>query len=135
MSEAFLSGGCLCGAVRYRITGTPRYLCYCHCESCRRAAGAASVPWATFAREQFALTAGAPLEYRSSARVLRGFCGTCGSPLTYRNEARPDEVDVIVTSLDDPGPLAPAAHVWVAEKLPWVRIEDGLPRHEHGANP
>jgi hypothetical protein len=135
MPDALFSGGCLCGAVRYRATGAPRYLCYCHCQSCRRAAGAASVPWATFARQQFELTAAAPLEYRSSAHVLRGFCGACGSPLTYRNEARPDEVDVILTSLDEPGPLAPTAHVWVAEKLPWVLIEDDLPQHERGANP
>jgi hypothetical protein len=135
MSDSLFSGGCLCGTVRYRATGAPRYLCYCHCQSCRRAAGAASVPWATFARQQFEFTAGAPVEYGSSAHVLRGFCGACGSPLTYRNDARADEVDVILTSLDEPAALAPAAHVWVAEKLPWVRIEDGLPQFERGANP
>jgi hypothetical protein len=133
MSEPVFAGGCLCGAVRYRAVGAPRYLCYCHCESCRRAAGAASVPWATFAGGQFELTAGAPLEHRSSAHVRRGFCGVCGSPLTYRNQARPDEVDVILTSLDAPGLLAPAAHVWVEDKLPWVRIDDDLPQHPRGA--
>jgi len=135
MSEPVFGGGCLCGAVRYRVAGAPRYLCYCHCESCRRAAGAASVPWATFARERFELTGAAPLEYRSSAQVLRGFCGTCGSSLTYRNEARPGEVDIILTSLDEPALLAPAMHVWVADKLPWVHIDDGLPQHAAGANP
>jgi len=135
MSEAVFTGGCLCGAVRYRATGAPRYLCYCHCESCRRAAGAASVPWATFARDGFEFTAAAPVQYRSSTHVLRGFCGTCGSSLTYRNEARPAEVDVILTSLDQPALLAPAAHVWVSDKLPWVHIGDQLPQHAAGTNP
>jgi hypothetical protein len=135
MSEPVFSGGCLCAAVRYRATGAPRYLCYCHCESCRRAAGAASVPWATFAREHFELSGATLVEYSSSAYVRRGFCGTCGSSLTYRNETRPAEVDVILTSLDEPALLVPAMHVWVADKLPWVHIDDGLPQHAAGANP
>jgi hypothetical protein len=67
--------------------------------------------------------------------VRRGFCGTCGSSLTYRNETRPAEVDVILTSLDEPALLVPAMHVWVADKLPWVHIDDGLPQHAAGANP
>jgi hypothetical protein len=135
MSEPVFNGGCLCGAVRYRARGVPRYLCYCHCESCRRAAGAASVPWATFARKCFELSGAAMTEYRSSAQVLRGFCGTCGSSLTYRNEGRPAEVDVILTSLDEPARLAPTMHVWVEDKLPWVHIDDDLPQHPAGANP
>jgi len=135
MPEPVFSGGCLCGAVRYRASGEPRYLCYCHCESCRRAAGAASVPWATFLRGRFELSGAALTQYRSSAQVLRGFCSTCGSSLTYRNEARPQEIDVILASLDEPALLVPVMHVWVAEKLPWVHIEDGLPQHAAGANP
>ncbi len=135
MSEPVYSGGCLCQAVRYRVTGAPRYLCYCHCESCRRAAGAASVPWATFAAAGFVLTGAAPVEYRSSAHVVRSFCGACGSSLTYRNAARPGEIDVILSSLDQAALLAPAAHVWVADKLPWVHIDDGLPQHAAGSSP
>src|ERR1700722_8935174 len=135
MSEPVFSGGCLCGAVRYRATGEPRYLCYCHCASCRRAAGAASVPWATLARQGFEFSGAAMVEYRSSAQVLRGFCGTCGSSLTFRNEARAAEIDVILASLDEPERLAPAMHVWVAEKLPWVHIGDALPQHAGGASP
>jgi hypothetical protein len=135
MSEPVFNGGCLCGAVRFRAMGAPRYLCYCHCESCRRAAGAASVRWAKFGRERFELTGAAVVEFRSSAQVLRGFCGTCGSSLTYRNETRADEVDVVLTALDEPALLAPAAHVWVADKLPWVHIDDDLPQHARGASP
>jgi hypothetical protein len=126
-------GGCLCGAVRYEATGSARNLCYCHCESCRRAAGAASVPWATFERARFRITRGELTEYRSSAPVLRGFCALCGGSLTYRNEARAAEIDVILVTLDEPAQLAPQMHVWVADKLPWVLIADGLPQHSGGA--
>ena len=133
MPELVYPGGCLCGAVRYEARGVARYLCFCHCASCRRAAGAALVPWATFARSQLNITRGALAQYRSSAEVLRGFCAACGSSLTYLNEARAEDIDLALASLDEPGALAPTMHMWVEDKLPWVSIEDGLPRHAAGA--
>ena len=133
MSESQYSGGCLCGALRYRATGTARNLCYCHCESCRRAAGSPTVPWATFERAHFQLLRGALSEYRSSARVLRGFCAACGTSLTYRSDNRPTEIDVTLGTLDEPTRLVPQMHVWVADKLPWVTIADALPQWPGGA--
>ncbi|HEY1491297.1 MAG TPA: GFA family protein [Steroidobacteraceae bacterium] len=132
MPDLVYPGGCLCGAVRYEARGAARFLCFCHCHSCRRAAGAPLVPWATFARSQVEITRGALRQYRSSAGVLRGFCGACGSSLTYYNEARADDLDLSLASLDDPRALAPAMHLWVQDRLPWVSIEDGLPRHAAG---
>lgn len=132
MESPSYSGGCLCGALRYEAAGPARNPCFCHCASCRRAAGSASLPWATFERARFRLTHGALREYRSSATVLRGFCAHCGTCLTYRNENRPGEIDVTLGSLDEPAALSPQMHVWVAEKLPWVLIADGLPQYAHG---
>jgi len=126
------SGGCGCGTVRYAVTGPARWPCYCHCASCRRAAGAPLVAWATFERAGFTLLHGALREYRSSPAVLRGFCAACGSCLTYRREARAAQIDVTLASLDEPASLAPQMHVWTAEKLPWVRLEDGLPQYPAG---
>jgi hypothetical protein len=130
MSVAAYPGGCLCGAVRYEAAGTARNPCYCHCTSCRRAAGAHCVAWATFERARLRLLRGELREYRSSAGVLRGFCAVCGTSLTYRDEARDADIDVTLASLDEPARLAPQMHVWAREKLPWVVIEDGLPQHQ-----
>jgi hypothetical protein len=132
MSEVRYTGGCMCGAVRYRLTGAGTNLCYCHCASCRRAAGAPAVPWGTFARDAFGVTRGHLAEYRSAPPVLRGFCAQCGTSLTYRHERRAAEIDVTLASLDDPGAFAPTMHVWVSDKLPWVSIGDGLPQFERG---
>ena len=71
-------------------------------------------------------------EYRSSGQVLRGFCAGCGTALTYRNEQRPEEIDLTLPSLDAAARFAPKMHVWVAEKLPWVQIADGLPQYPSG---
>jgi len=121
-------GGCFCGAVRYEVSGVPRTLCYCHCESCRRAAGSPAVAWATFDRAGFRVTRGRMREFNSSPRVTRGFCERCGSGLTYAHEARPGDIDVTLVTLDAAAALAPTMHVWVADKLPWVRLDDGLPQ-------
>lgn len=130
MPPSVYVGGCLCGGVRYEITGSVSNPCFCHCASCRRATGAPMVPWGTFAREAMRVMRGRLSEYQSSAHVWRGFCARCGTSLTYRHEARPADIDVTLATLDDPTLLAPLMHVWVKHQLPWVAIGDDLPRHE-----
>jgi len=127
-----LSGGCLCGALRYRL-GPPRCAStLCHCESCRRASGAHSVGWVTVRPQDVEWLTGTPREFGSSPGVWRGFCATCGTPLTYRSERRPEEFDVTLASLDDPGAMPPADHIWMADAVAWDRPADGLPQFPAG---
>jgi hypothetical protein len=86
------------------------------------------VPWGTFAREAVRIVHGRLSEFRSSAQVARGFCAQCGTSLTYRHEARAGEIDVTLSTLDDPTLLPPRMHVWVKDRLPWVAIGDDLPQ-------
>jgi hypothetical protein len=132
MSEASrdLTGGCLCGAIRYRANGTPRHVTHCHCITCRRASGAPFVTWFTVDETAFAWTQGTPVSYRSSASAERSFCPRCGTQLAFREAHRTGEVDVTAASLDDPAALQPQDHTWVSRKLPWIAIEDHLPRHD-----
>ena len=123
------SGGCLCGRVRYVARGDATNLCFCYCESCRRAAGAPMVPWGTFAAENFSIVQGRLAEYHSSPSVTRGFCADCGTSLTYRREERGAEIDVTLASLDDPAALVPQMHIWVEDKPSWVIIADDLAQH------
>ena len=128
MNDPVAEGGCLCGAVRYRAAGAGGHPTLCHCRSCRRASGAPVVAWVTFPRAGFAFVRGAPVRHRSSAPVLRSFCGACGTALTYQHDAFPDGVDVTTVSLDDPEPWAPADHTWTSHRLPWLHLGDDLPR-------
>ena len=134
VAEYCYMGGCRCGAVRYEAQAPAFNLCFCHCTSCRRAAGASPVAWASFTRSKFRVTAGMLAETHSSAHVLRGFCAACGTCLTYRHDGRGDDIDVTLGSLDEPARLAPVMHVWVEDKLPWVLIADQLPQHPRGAS-
>lgn len=122
-------GGCLCGDVRYRIEGEPSSSGVCHCRTCRGAASAPALPFATFPCDRFAFTQGQPREFRSSPSVARGFCGRCGSPLTYRADDAPDRIDVMTCSLDDAEAVPPRFHVWVGHKLNWECVADGLPAY------
>ncbi|HEY8121684.1 MAG TPA: GFA family protein [Myxococcota bacterium] len=128
MSEATYAGGCGCGAVRYEARGPAENLCFCHCASCRRAAGASPVAWATFATDRFRVTRGALALRRSSPPVERGFCAACGTSLSYRHDARADAIDVTIASLDAPAALRPACHIWLADRVDWAPLADGLPQ-------
>jgi len=124
-----LIGGCLCGKVRYRAGKLLYPATFCHCESCRRAAGAHVVAWATVRRCDFNFEQGRPVEYVSSAGVLRTFCGDCGTPLTYWREGRSEEIDLTIGSLDDPSLVVPVDHIWMEDAPSWDGSTDPLPRH------
>lgn len=128
MRSTVYEGGCLCGAVRYRIKGDAVIAAYCHCRSCTLSSGAPVVAWVTFEKEAFAVTDGKPVEHASSQPVKRSFCGRCGSALTYTHDERPTQIDVTLSTLDDPQELVPQCHVWVSERRPWFTIGDDLPR-------
>ncbi|HEX4151589.1 MAG TPA: GFA family protein [Steroidobacteraceae bacterium] len=119
-------GGCLCEAVRYRITGEPSSSVICHCDSCRRASGAPTVAWLTFDRTCFEITAGEPASFPSSPGVIRQFCGRCGSALTYENIKTPASIDVTAATLDEPEAFPPTAEVWLENRLHWQPTDSSL---------
>ena len=119
-------GGCLCGAVRYRIADPPLSSAICHCTSCRRASGAPTVAWVTVDRKQFEILSGKPAAFRSSPGVKRQFCGQCGSPLTYENAQSPGSIDITTASLDDPNGFPPSVEVWLEDKISWQPTDPNL---------
>jgi hypothetical protein len=127
-ATATREGRCLCGAIRYRVTGEPIWVGHCHCETCRRSCSAAFATFAGFPRERFEILSGSPGIYRSSPGVERRFCRDCGSPLTYEGARWPTETHILLCSLEDPAALQPTFHTRTAEQLPWVHLADGLAR-------
>ncbi len=128
MKATVISGGCLCGSVRYEITGPPVDITHCHCADCRRSSGAPLVTWASFRRRDFRFLSGLPRGFRWAGR-WRSFCPYCGTPLTFLTGPDADEIDVTVCSMDDPASMTPTHHTWIEDRLPWIRLADGLPQH------
>ncbi|HMG48059.1 MAG TPA: GFA family protein [Allosphingosinicella sp.] len=120
------TGGCLCGAIRYRVKGLPQATSLCHCESCRRATGGPSLAWAIFAEGDVEITSGELAIYASSPGVERGFCARCGTSLSYARANRPGLFDVTTASLDDPEAFPPAVEIWTSERLCWEAANPAL---------
>ncbi len=133
MAEEVRRGGCLCGAVRYEVRGRLRQVVLCHCGQCRRWSGNAVA--ATRARKRrFALTEDRGLAwYDSSPDARRGFCRLCGSSLFWERRDG-DRISILAGSLDDAGGLDSVAHVHVAEKAGYERLDDQLPRLPGGGS-
>ena len=129
--DKVVTGGCFCGAVRYRASGTPYWVGHCHCVSCRKQTGAPVVTFVAYEKNQVAFTSGERKFHHSSEGVARGFCGDCGTPLTWEGESglegRGEVIEFYVSTLDDPETFRPENHVWYSEKLSWFDVEDSLP--------
>ena len=123
-------GSCLCGAVRFRAQLPPKWVAHCHCSYCRRAHGAAFVTWAGFASDRFALEPDAtpPAWYASSPGARRAFCPRCGSPMFFESTRWPGETHVARALFHDPLGMAPAAHVFYESHVPWLQVDDDLPK-------
>jgi hypothetical protein len=128
-----MTGGCLCGAVRYRVNAPMTGVIACHCTHCRRVSGAGSshnVPVATDALE---VTAGAPKRYVDTAasgnRLFRFFCADCGSSLWSQREKMPGMVTLKAGTLDDASGLQLVMNIWTDSALPWMHVDPALERH------
>lgn len=123
-------GGCLCRAIRYRLSTTAFDTGYCHCRLCRGASGAPVQAFATVTRPAFEITNGTPRCYRSTRFGQRWFCGDCGTQLYMQVDDEPDTVDVTVASLDDPDAVPPGFHIWHDSRIAWFETRDALPRFD-----
>jgi hypothetical protein len=123
-------GSCLCGGVRFEISGPLGRTTHCHCSMCRKAHGAAFASYARVRASDFRWTAGEVLVtgYRSSPHVVRTFCSRCGSNLQWLDDRTPDRRDTALGVLDDDPGVKPSLHIFAADKASWFEITDGLPQ-------
>jgi hypothetical protein len=131
MTEPIYTGGCLCGAVRYQVTGPLRPVVLCHCSQCRRSTGHFMAATAAQHRD-FRLSKDSELRwYASSESARRGFCGRCGSTLFWQGAER-DHISIAAGTLDGATGLTSACHIFVADKGDYYSIDDGLPQSADG---
>ena len=132
MIELPLTGGCLCGAVRFEVTEPLVSAGYCHCTRCQRRTGTAASAQARIARGSLRVLSGDELirAYEPPDGFAKHFCSACGSALWSRSRDDPEFVSVRLGAFDgDPG-IRPSARSFVAYAAPWEPIpDDGLPRY------
>jgi len=118
------TGGCQCGAVRFRMHGQPKDVSVCHCRMCQKAFGAYYAPLVAVGDAEVSWTRGQPKRFASSNFVKRGFCGDCGTPLTYE---APDGLSLAAGAFDDPSQLPPTIQFGIECKLAFVDTIPALP--------
>lgn len=111
------TGGCQCGAVRFKIRGSLGRASICHCRMCQKAFGGFFGPLVATPEGGVDWTRGEPKYFQSSVNIDRGFCENCGTPLTYRT---PSSLDIAIGAFDERDDLAPTVQVNHAFRLPWV---------------
>lgn len=121
-----LTGGCQCGAVRYRLEAEPGGANICHCRMCQKAGGAPFMAFAGVPLKDFVVTHGEMTTFASSDIAERGFCALCGTPLTYRGLSAA-HVSVTIGSLDDPNAVAPQTQLGVESQVAWLTNALALP--------
>ncbi len=127
--ETTHSGGCLCGAVRYRIRGELRGVIACHCSQCRRTSGHYVAMTSAPSANLELTTAERLLWYKSSDTAERGFCGRCGGNLFWR-QIGSDEISITAGTLDTPTNITMEQHIFVADKSDYYAINDDLPKQQ-----
>jgi len=129
-TESPIEGGCHCGRCRVRIAGDPFRVSWCHCADCRRVTGAPATVFVGFPEDTIEYAGERPDRRATSQFAERLFCGNCGTPLAYRYRSLEGEIYFHVGVLDEPARFVPELHAWVSESLPWLELDDDLPRHE-----
>ncbi len=124
-----LSGGCLCGAVRYRLSRLPDEAGYCHCRMCQRASGSPVMAFGTVPLGALDLTSAALRKRRSSDIAERWFCSECGTPIAIHADYQLDTVDIALATFDHPEVVVPGFHIWTDRRIAWFDTVDDCPRY------
>jgi hypothetical protein len=125
-------GGCLCGAVRFKTEGEPLNVRVCHCSRCQKATAAPFFARALFDKSALTIE-GECASFPSSERTDRVFCPRCGTRLFAWRRGGGTMAGVSLAAFDDRNAFKPTEHIWVSDKVDWVKLDDGLPQYPEAA--
>jgi hypothetical protein len=129
-----ITGGCVCGSIRYEISTAPLLMLKCHCRDCQQISGGPYAPAVIFPFQAFKVIKGAIQHYGTPSlgggHNLRGFCPQCGSRLTGAENPEKGIIGVVASSLDDPGLFKPQMDIFVGDAQLWDHMDPALPKHQ-----
>ncbi|WP_378943503.1 GFA family protein [Mesorhizobium sp. ANAO-SY3R2] len=128
MTETARTGGCQCGAVRFRIRGELGRSSICHCRMCQKQFGNFFGAFVAVPRDGVEWIREEPSYFQSSVNIARGFCQRCGTPMTFRS---PEGLEITTGAFDDRSDLAPTIQINHAARLPWVDTIFHAPAHDN----
>jgi hypothetical protein len=106
-----ITGGCLCGKIKFEASGRPYRVGVCHCLDCRKHHGALFHASAIFPQEAVVITG------ETHVYAGRHFCPVCGSTVFGRSA---DEVELNLGSMDATDQFAPTYELWATRRESWL---------------
>jgi hypothetical protein len=132
MRKKAITGGCLCGKIRYMVEGGPLSSGLCYCRDCQKSCGGSPAAGFVVTRDSLKLLEGKPKAYRSATHkggeAIRFFCPDCGTPLFGEKSSTPQMVAIMAGSLDEPDIFRPAAISWAEAAPRWAHLDPKLVR-------
>ena len=127
-------GSCLCGNVKFTLSGSINDIVHCHCSLCRKAQGSAFATNANVDAATFKFTSGEDnlTAYSSSNAQKKYFCSTCGSPIMSKNTDSPDTIRIRLGTIESDISERPSAHIFVSSKANWETLpeNDAVPQYD-----
>ena len=128
-----MTGGCLCGKIRYAVAHDIKNVIACHCRNCQKASGAGMSHNAVVPASAITITAGEPKRFvdtaQSGNKLYRFFCADCGSSLFSQREKTPEMMVVKVGTLDNSDDFKLVMNIWTDSARPWVYIDPAIEQH------
>ena len=128
-----LTGGCLCGALRYEITGEVKYAGLCHCADCQKSTGSAFAPYMGISSADFRYTGAFAIfemDLGDGRTSRRNFCPKCGSTI-FGGDPDHGGMTVYAGTLDDPAQFAPRNEIFIRDRRDWAHVPPGsIPEFE-----
>lgn len=124
-------GSCLCGHVRFAVTGPSNKVTSCHCRMCQKASGAAFLTLAEFPLDHVTWLAAEPTWRASSDKAERGFCPKCGGAVSFRFAAGKN-IDLAVTMFEQSEAFPPQCDIFTESAQPWTHLDPAIPHYKRG---
>ena len=125
-----ITGGCLCGAIRYSVSQAPDKIIACHCTHCQKISGTGASHNALVPTAAVKFTAGTPKRYADTAQsgniLNRYFCGDCGSPIYSQRATMPEMMVLKVGTLDAPIDMKVVMNIWTNSARPWLYMDPAV---------
>lgn len=128
-----ITGGCLCGKIRYEVSQPLLNIIACHCTHCQKASGAGASHNSLVPKSALTFTSGQPKVFADTAQsgniLKRYFCGDCGSPIYSQRANAPEMMVLKVGTLDVPGDMKLTMNIWTNSARPWMHIDPAIDCH------
>lgn len=134
--ESIFKGSCLCGQIKFQVSGFSQQAAHCHCSMCRKFHGAAFGTLVQVTHLRWLSGESLLVDYVAPNRTTRTFCKHCGSSLGFRiaGEASQD-MEIAIATFDNEIPIKIDAHIYTDNKVCWYEVSDDLPQYREGRSP